>query len=215
MRTFQIDINKNKLLDYGFKLLNDVYYYEENIIDSKFKVLIEINKNMISKVIDNKTNEEYLMVDVKNATGNYVGMIREAYEKVLNNTILAITNAHQHSNKLIMIIKYIKDNYHDKPEYLWNKTPNTAVIRNKNNNKWYFLVMQISASKLGLNNENEIEIINLRYQKNKTNEIIDNINIFPAWHMNKSSWISINLNSNLALEIIYSLIDNSYELTKK
>ena len=75
--------------------------------------------------------------------------------------------------------------------------------------------MVINSSKLGLNTDELIEIIDIRYQKDKTEEIIDNISIFPGYHMNKKSWITIILNNSLNNEIIYSLIDNSYELSLK
>ena len=216
MRTFNIDkINLDKLISNGFIINNNTYIYKKDIIDNKFKVIIEINNKMTSKVIDNKTNEEYLMVDIEGASGNYVGKIKEEYENTLNEILKFISNKHNYSHKLTTIINYIKDTYQDKPEYLWKSTPNAAAIRNQNNNKWYAVIMEVIGSKLGLDSNEEIEVINVRYQKNRTNEIIDNLNIFPAWHMNKSSWISININSELDIEIIYSLIDNSYDLSKK
>lgn len=217
MKTRKLDnINYNKLLEYGFIFKDNIYYYEKDILYNKFKVLIEINDEMISKVIDKALNEEYILVDVESATGNYVGKVKEEYNNILSDIINTCTKKDIYKSKQLKeILKYIKNTYNDKPEFLWKSSPNAAAIRNKKNNKWYIVIMPVIASKIGLESNEEIEIIDIRYQKDKTEEIIDNVNIFPAWHMNKKSWITINLNGSLNNEIIYSLIDNSYELSLK
>ena len=217
MKTRKLDnINYNKLLEYGFILKDNTYYYEKDILNNKFKVLIEIKDEMISKVIDKALNEEYILVDVESATGNYVGKVKEEYNNILNDIINTCTKKDIYKSKQLKeVLKYIKNTYNDKPEFLWKSSPNAAAIRNKKNNKWYMVIMPVIASKIGLESNEEIEIIDIRYQKDKTEEIIDNVNIFPAWHMNKKSWITIKLNGNIENEIIYSLIDNSYELSLK
>ena len=59
----------------------------------------------------------------------------------------------------------------------------------------------------------EIEVINLRYQKDKIDNIIDNKSIFPGFHMNKKSWITIKLDGSIKIDKIYELIDNSYNIS--
>ena len=218
MRKKDIDnINYKKLVNYGFTLKDKNYSYEKNILNDKFKVVIEVNDtNLASMVIDNKTNLEYVLVDVDNAYGNYVGSVRIEYESLVNDVISkCFDNKKYHSKQMNDILKYIKNNYHDSVEYLWKNDVLDGAVRNKNNKKWYVLVMVINSSKLGFDGKDELEIINVRYQKDHTNEVVNNINIFPAWHMNKKSWITIVLNGSLDNEIVYSLIDNSYNLTIK
>ena len=56
-----------------------------------------------------------------------------------------------------------------------------------------------------------IEVINLR-----NNNVIDDIykdKIFPGYHMNKKSWITIPLDGRIDTKIIYELIDNSYKIS--
>jgi len=209
------NINVKALLDYGFIKNDNIYTYETNILNNKFKVLVNISDKLESKIIDNLTNEEYILVDIDTATGNYVGKIREEYENILSDIINNCTSNNKYESKQTYeIINYVKNTYHDSLEYLWKNNDKTGVARNKNNNKWYLVVMIIKAFKLGLESDEEIEIIDIRYQKDKVEEIIDNKSIFPAWHMNKRSWVTIILNSELNSEIIYSLIDNSYELSQ-
>ena len=48
-------------------------------------------------------------------------------------------------------------------------------------------------------------------------ETIDKIKVFPGYHMNKKSWITIKLDNSMETNTIFKLIDNSYNLatTKK
>ena len=98
---------------------------------------------------------------------------------------------------------------------MWEKFDNNAIWRNKKNNKWYGLILTIPENKLGFESEHEIEIIDLRYEKDKVGEVVDNINIFKGYHMNKRSWITIKLDYSINNERLFKLIDDSYELSLK
>ena len=199
-------INYDVLEKYGFIKNKNLYVYEKNILDDKFKIIVTIDHNeMLSKIIDNSLNEEYLMVDIKNISGFFVGTIKEIYDKEIQNII-----KNKQSKE---IIEYIQNTYHDELEYLWEKFPKTAIWRNKQNQKWYGLMMSISKSKLGIESNEEIEIIDLRYPKGKIEDIIDYQKIYPGYHMNKHSWITILLDDSINTKDLLSYIDNSYNLS--
>ena len=217
MRTRKINsINYKSLLKYGFILKDNTYFYEKNIVNDKFKLVISIKDNFESKVIDNILDEEYILVDVDNAVGSFVGKVREEYELLLRDIINNCTSTERFKYKQTNdVLRYIKKTYQDNIEYLWEKFPNCGAIRNKINNKWYGLIVSIESNKIGLDSNEEIEIIDIRYQSKDINSIIDNKNIFPGYHMNKKNWITVILNNSLDNNIIYSLIDNSYEISLK
>ena len=98
-------------------------------------------------------------------------------------------------------------------EYLWKKFPNNAVWRNKDNNKWYGVLLVLSESKLGIDSDDIIDIIDLKYQKDNIKEIIDNKKVFEGYHMNKDNWITIKLDGSVDIKEIYKLIDNSFGLS--
>ena len=205
-------INYNKLIDYGFIKNNDKYIYETLICSNSFKVLIIIDITCTSKVIDNQTNEEYLLVDI-NTSGNYVGKVKEEYENIINDFIENCTYLEIFKNKQSKeIIKYIKNKYNDELEFLW-KDLDCAIWRNKKNKKWYGLLMKITKDKLGLKSNEEIEIINVQYPKEYQEQIVDNKTVFKAYHMNKQRWISIILDSNIKTYEIFNLIDQSYNIS--
>ena len=211
------NIDYEKLLKYGFSKNGNNYIYENKIYNDSFNVIVEITKEKkSSKVIDLSTNEEYTLIDVKHSTGNYVGKIKEEYEFILNDIIENCTTPNIFKSKQAKyIIKYIKEKYNDDLEFLWEKFSNTAVWRNKNNNKWYGLILILPESKLGLESNKIVEVIDLRYQKNDINNIVDKNKIFPGYHMNKKSWITIRLDESIEIKEIYKLIDNSYKISLK
>lgn len=208
-------INYDRLIEYGFILKEDNYYYEKIINDGVFKIVIEINKQQkIAKVIDLLNDQEYNLVDVKGATGNFVGKIKEIYEALINDIIDKCSDVDVFKSKqTIAIINYVKAKYDNDLEFLWQKSPKNAIWRNQNNRKWYGAVLVISKDKLKIESNEMVEILDLRYQKNDIKNIIDNYKIFPGYHMNKDNWITIILDGRVELEEIYQLIDNSYQLS--
>lgn len=208
-------INYDRLIEYGFILKEDNYYYEKIINDGVFKIVIEINKQKkIAKVIDLLNDQEYNLVDVKGATGNFVGKIKEIYEALINDIIDKCSDVDVFKSKqTIAIINYVKAKYDNDLEFLWKKSPKNAIWRNQNNRKWYGAVLVISKDKLKIESNEMVEILDLRYQKNDIKNIIDNYKIFPGYHMNKDNWITIILDGRVELEEIYQLIDNSYQLS--
>ncbi|OUP73223.1 hypothetical protein B5F09_11655 [Erysipelatoclostridium sp. An173] len=208
-------INYDRLIEYGFILKEDNYYYEKIINDGVFKIVIEINKQQkIAKVIDLLNDQEYNLVDVKGVTGNFVGKIKEIYEALINDIIDKCSDVDVFKSKqTIAIINYVKAKYDNDLEFLWKRSPKNAIWRNQNNRKWYGAVLVISKDKLKIESNEMVEILDLRYQKNDIKNIIDNYKIFPGYHMNKDNWITIILDGRVELEEIYQLIDNSYQLS--
>lgn len=113
------------------------------------------------------------------------------------------------------IIQHIKDEYGAEPEFLWpDRYPGYAVFRHSNNRKWFAMVATISSKSLGLKDEKEIDVLNLKFDKNQTYDIAETSDhIFPAYHMNKNNWITIILDGTLPNEMIEGLIKNSFMLT--
>lgn len=113
------------------------------------------------------------------------------------------------------ILEYVKEKYQSKPEYLWKKTPDYFVLRHNDNTKWYAAIMYIPKKFIGINDDEKIYVINLKCDPVMVGFLIDNSTIFPAYHMNKKHWITVILDGSMEINEIYSLIDSSWNLTKK
>ena len=74
--------------------------------------------------------------------------------------------------------------------------------------------MTVKSSVLKIESEELIDIMNIKLDPEKIKQLIDNVNYFEAYHMNKKYWITILLDSNLDINKVKELIDESYKLVK-
>ncbi|OUT19748.1 MmcQ/YjbR family DNA-binding protein [Campylobacter concisus] len=109
---------------------------------------------------------------------------------------------------------YIKEKFNVLGEQIFPKYPNFSAFRHKKNEKWFALLMQLSASKLGLESDEMIEVLNLKCSPDLAMVLVDEEQIFKAYHMNKKHWISVNLNSKISQKTVFDLIDESFSLSK-
>lgn len=208
-------INYEELLKYGFKKENENYIYKKNIDNNQFEVNIVIsNTKKYSKLIDLESEMEFALVDIEDSTGQFVGKLKEIYEGIIEDIITKCTSKEVFIGDQAKEIKeYIEQKYNDKLEYLWEKFDDNAIWRNKQNNKWYGALLIITEDKLGIKSDKRVQVIDLRYQKENIKNIVDNKKVFPGYHMNKNSWITIKLDNSVDTETICDLIDNSYNLS--
>ena len=207
------NVNFNLLEKYGFKKENNTYIFEKVFFNNDFKAIINIDdKGLISgKVIDLQIDEEYTNIRTE-MTGEFVNNVREAYKDILIDIRKHCFETNYFiSRQANRINRYIKEKYNDEPEFLWDKSPGHAVYRNENKNKWYGIIMNLDLSKLD-NGTGEVEIINVKLDESKIQELLKEKGFYKAYHMSKKDWISIILNDTLKDDEIISLIDESYDL---
>lgn len=111
------------------------------------------------------------------------------------------------------VFTYAMKKYQTSPEYLWLKFPNYAVLRHKENRKWYGVIMNIPRKKLGLNGDGDIDILEVKCDPLMSGSMVMNDGILPAYHMKKGNWISILLDGTLDMDQIIMLLDMSYQNT--
>ena len=108
----------------------------------------------------------------------------------------------------------ILNHYSTEPDYPWADTPRAAVFRHAGNRKWFALVMEVPRDKLGLPGTEKLDIVNFKCDPILISSLRGETGIFPAYHMNKASWITASLDGSVSAETIELLLDVSYELTK-
>lgn len=111
------------------------------------------------------------------------------------------------------IIRYVREEYGDELEFLWEKFSENAIWRNARNRKWYGLLLTVSSKKLGQEVDEKVEILDLRFDKGMAREFAEsNERVLPGYHMNKQNWITVILDERMATEEILQLLDHSYQL---
>ena len=209
-------LDKDKLIPFGFIKDKDNYKYITNIMNNKFRVEIIINANneLIGKIYDIETNEEYTNFRVENL-GSFSNSVKEEYINILKNIVSNCYISHYFSfNQTNRIVNEIIKKYNVIPEFLWDKYPSYGIFRSKTSNKWFAAILNVDKSKVINNESGEIEIINVKID-DLVNSYLKEKGIFPAYHMSKKSWITIILDDTCKDEKIMELIDISYELVNK
>lgn len=206
----------NKLLDYGFKENKTFYSYEINFRNNEFKTAIKIEKNgkISAKVIDIENDEEYLPLNITSQQGMFVNLVRAEFEKILIDIRKnCFSENYFVSPQANRITKSIINKYGDYPNFMWEKHKGCGVFKNTSTNKWYGIIMDIDYSKLGENSKKFVEVINIKIDKEKIQELLKENGFYPAWHMNKKFWITITLDEKIPDKKILDLIDESHSFT--
>ena len=109
---------------------------------------------------------------------------------------------------------FLTETYSCDGEHLFSRYPNFQVFRH-GNKKWFAVLMDIPRKNLGLAEDGEISVVNLKCDTRLIGSFREEPGIFPGWHMNKAHWLSVALDGTVENEKIKFLVDMSYELTKK
>lgn len=109
------------------------------------------------------------------------------------------------------IFEYVKKQYGTVPEYLWKESPESAVLRHSNG-KWYAVIMQVEKSRLGLEGDTKVDIIDVKCDPDMVGLLTQTYGFLPGYHMNKKYWITILLDGTVSEAKILDFLDMSYDL---
>ena len=109
------------------------------------------------------------------------------------------------------IFEYVKKQYGTIPEYLWKSSPESAILRHKNG-KWYAAILRVEKSKLGLEEEGMVDIINVKCEPDMVGLLTQTYGFLSGYHMNKKYWISVYFNQDVPDNKIKELIKQSYDI---
>lgn len=210
-KTFDFD----KLKSFGFSIVDNKYIYTEDFMNGSFKAIIEISDVLTGKVIDNFNDEEYMPLRIESYDGEYVCKVRDAYKDILKRIAEACcTDVFFACNQANRIAKFIDETYGVKPDFPWKD--DNGVFRHLDNNKWFSLIMYVSLDALLKDgNSHMLNIMNVKVDVSKRDELYGIKGIYPAYHMNHKMWISLILDDTLSDSLIMELVSKSYNLTKK
>ena len=209
----EYNFSKEQLLQFGFEEEAEKLIYRKEILDSSFLIeIVFVDSQLLIEVYDLEFDEIYSLFSVDSAVGETVQNIREHVEKLLSSILGLADESGKISSE---VIDYCNNKYGGNYVNPFKKHPDILAFVNEKN-KWYALLSDVEYNKLNKNTNitTKVKILNVKYPTDNISDIIDNKNIFPAYHMNKKHWISIVLDKNIKLETIKELIDMSYSLVK-
>ena len=207
--------NSKKAKEYGFLEKQGVWTYSSTILQGDFLMKITVeDSDLTFQVFDQETGELYPQVHMESMRGTFVGTVREACLEVLYDIRKACFEVQEFlcpQTKRIMAL--VREKYGNQLEYLWEKSPDTAVLRHEDNQKWYAILMRIPWDRLDNGRDGLVEAVNLKHDQ--VADLLSQNGIYPAFHMNKRYWISLPLDDTLTDEMVLELFERSWFLTSK
>lgn len=211
---------ESKMLAYGFHKANKTYILEKPFLDGDFKTVLSVTPKgqVTGKVIDTITQDEYYQLRQETATGPYVNRVRSAYRSLLTDIADSCCSdvlfASSQANRLTQAIL---KRFQVKPDFPWehsSRYQSYGAFRHTSNRKWFALIMNVKREVLDRDeNTSLIDILNVKIPPAQGDELRQIPGIYPAYHMNHKTWISVVLDETLPDEKILELIDTSYQLT--
>ena len=207
--------NQEKARAYGFVENWEVWTYSCQILQGDFVMTVSITPDNVSfQVFDRETGDLYPQVHMESMRGSFVGSVRESCLEILYQIRKACFDVQDYiCPQTNRIMAQVQEKYGNQLEYLWEKSPDTAVLRHEGNQKWYAVLMKISWDKLEKGREDLVEAVNLKHDQ--VADLLSKKGIYPAFHMNKRYWISVALDDTLSDEEVLELIERSWSLTIK
>ena len=207
--------NKEKARDYGFVENGEVWTYSFQILQGDFVMNVSVTDGKLAfQVFDQETGDLYPQVHMESMRGTFVGSVREACLEVLYQIRKACFDAQDFiCPQTKRIMAQVQEKYGNQLEYLWEKSPDTAVLRHEDNQKWYAVLMRIPWDRLDKAREGQVEAVNLKHDQ--VADLLSQKGIYPAFHMNKRYWLSLALDDSLSDDEVLDLLEISWNLTLK
>ena len=201
---------------FGFVKTGGQYRYEKVFMDGDFKAVVTIDENgkINGEVYDLASDDIYFPLRVEEMSVGYVGEVRSEYEKILQNIREKCCRENYFiGSQTNRIATLIAAKYGDKPDFPWEKYDDCGVFRNPDTNKWYALVMNIDRKKIAPKQSGNVEIMNIKLDAEEILQLHKQNGFYPAYHMNKKSWITLVLDDTLDDRTVEKYLDKSHEFT--
>ena len=125
-------------------------------------VVVSAEGKVFTTVTDPAFGEPYTLHLTDEAVGAFVGRVRGGYALALQEiadkaTVLDVFRTTQAQG----LIDYALHSFGETLEHLWPKTPEYAILRRADTDKWYAVFMRIPGTKIGLASPELIEITDI------------------------------------------------------
>lgn len=208
-------MNEEKMRAFGFIELKASYEITLPLLHT-LSICVTITKQgeVDYKVVDDFAKEEYVLVKVASATGEFVQEVREACKSILQEIAEQCFDLEVYRfQQAQRMVSYIQETYAISPEFPWGSYPDSAVFRHPHNQKWFALIMPLDAQKINPSYSGMVEIMDLKATPETVQELLTQTGYEKGYHMNKKYWYTIILDGTLEDEEIIGRISDSFTLT--
>ena len=203
---------------FGFLKTDGGYKYEDDIMGGDFHVTLTVTDGGVrGTVVDRLNDEEYLPLRAEGMGGAYVNTVRSSYEELLARVAgCCFDDVPFTSDQANRVTSLINEKYGVSPDFPWGLDPydGAGVFRHTDNRKWFALIMRVRRGSVTKEADDErIDAVNLKIDPADGEALRKIPGVYPAFHMNHKSWISVTLDGTLTDGGVMELIDRSFDLT--
>ena len=202
--------DRQKLLDFGFENHDGILQYSCKLCGDEMNALITYESGEFRGRVFDAFDEEYIAFRIDGTRGEFASKVRGEYlsvlEKIGRQCCEKTEFASLQANR---IAARIKDEFQIRPEYVFDRYPEYAVFRT--GTKWFGLIMMIENGQIkGLDSRREV--LNVKIHPQQLDSLLCTDGIYPAFHMNRKHWVSVDLNDTLNDETVMNMIRESMVL---
>lgn len=156
-------------------------------------------KGVVSeRVLDSDSGDEYTLYRVANANGRFIGLVRKAVTSLLKRLAASCFERNVFiQNQSRELLETVRSQWGEELEFLWEDSPESAVLRRADTGKWYAVMMRLPKRKFGLADDSISEFILLRIPNEKRDTTLADRRFLSAFHMNKRTWFAIQLDGGV------------------
>ena len=214
LKRFQLlRVRPSTLAEFGFRRKGKSGWEYTAPIDGtslECRVTISVQGGVSEKVVDIATGDEYTLYRVANATGKFVGQVRETITLLLKRIAASCFERDVFTlDQSRELLETIRGRWGEALEFLWEDYPECAILRRTDTGKWYAVMMRLPGQKFGLPDDTVSEFILLRVPRGEEDAIRADRRFLPAYHMNKRTWFAIQLDGGVELSEIQRLTECS------
>ena len=113
------------------------------------------------------------------------------------------------------LLKAISEKYQASLEHLWREHPSYTVVRDPISRKWFALFMRVRLANLGITGaeaEAQVPVANFKADPDFISMAAQAEGFYPAYHMNKTHWLTVRLDGPVSEEQVLDLADRSWQL---
>ena len=174
-------------------------------------------KGVVSeRVLDSDSGDEYTLYRVANANGRFIGLVRKAVTSLLKRLAASCFERNVFiQNQSRELLETVRSQWGEELEFLWEDSPESAVLRRADTGKWYAVMMRLPKRKFGLADDSISEFILLRIPNEKRDTTLADRRFLSAFHMNKRTWFAIQLDGHMKITEILHLVECSRDQAVK
>lgn len=111
------------------------------------------------------------------------------------------------------IISYCQNEYNAVVDHPFKHYPHYVAMRH-HNGKWFAVVLDVLADRIGLDGHEVVDIVDLKVDPELNAILQEQPGFLPGYHMNKTHWISAVLSHWDSVDQLADLIEGSFNATK-